>query len=75
MFGKKQIKKTVKIEGMHCEHCAKQVENALKELANVKKVKVNLKKQEASLVLEKEIDNKAIIEAVENIDFKVTDIL
>ncbi len=75
MFGKNQIKKTIKIEGMHCEHCAKKVENALAELDNVKKAKVNLKKQEASLVLEKEIDNKVITEAIENIDFKVTDIL
>ncbi len=75
MFGRNQIKKTIKIEGMHCEHCAKKVENALSELANVKKAKVNLKKQEASLVLEKEIDNKVITEAIENLDFKVTDIL
>ena len=75
MFGKNQIKKTIKIEGMHCEHCAKKVENALSELDNVKKAKVNLKKQEASIVLEKEIDNKVITEAIENIDFKVTDIL
>ena len=60
---------------MHCEHCAKKVENALSELDNVKKAKVNLKKQEASLVLEKEIDNKVITEAIENLDFKVTDIL
>ena len=75
MFGKSQIKKTIKIEGMHCEHCAKKVEKALAELDNVKKAKVNLKKQEASIVLEKEIDNKVITEAIENIDFKVTDIL
>ena len=75
MFGRNQIKKTIKIEGMHCEHCAKKVENALSELDNVKKAKVNLKKQEASLVLEKEIDNKVITEAIENLDFKVTDIL
>ena len=75
MFGRNQIKKTIKIEGMHCEHCAKKVENALSELDNVKKAKVNLKKQEASLVLEKEIDNKVLTEAIENLDFKVTDIL
>ncbi len=75
MFGRNKIKKTIKIEGMHCECCAKKVENALSELDNVKKAKVNLKKQEASLVLEKEIDNKVITEAIENLDFKVTDIL
>ena len=75
MFGRNQIKKTIKIEGMHCEHCAKKVETALSNLDNVKKVKVNLSKKQADMTLEKEIDDKLIKDAIAELDFKVTDIL
>ncbi len=36
-------KYVIKIEGMHCEHCAKKVEEELKEF----QCRVNLKKKEA----------------------------
>ncbi len=75
MFGQRKIKKTIKIEGMHCEHCAKKVETALSNLDNVKKVKVNLAKKQADMTLEKEIDDKLIKDAISELDFKVTDIL
>lgn len=74
MFGKKDQKKTIKIEGMHCEHCAKKVEGALCNLENVKKAKVNLKKNQAEITLTKDIDNDLITKTIEEIDFKVTDI-
>ena len=73
MFGKKE-KKTIKIEGMHCSHCAKKVEEALSSIESVKKVKVNLSKGEAVLISEKEIDNALIKNKITELDFKVTDI-
>ncbi|MBR4694420.1 MAG: heavy-metal-associated domain-containing protein [Bacilli bacterium] len=73
MFGKKE-KKKVKIEGMHCSHCVKRVEEALSSLDTVKKVKVNLSKGEADIISEKEISNDLIKNKIEELDFKVTDI-
>ena len=51
MYGKK-YKKTISIEGMHCEHCAKKVEETFKSIEGVNKVKVNLLKKEAIISLE-----------------------
>ena len=48
MFSKN--KKTISIEGMHCEHCAKKVENTLSSIEGVNKVKVNLSKKEAIII-------------------------
>jgi copper chaperone len=36
-------KKTLKVEGMSCDHCAKAVTKALSDLSGVTKVKVDLK--------------------------------
>ena len=41
-------KKTIKINGMSCEHCAAAVTKALSDLAGIKKVKVDLKAKTAS---------------------------
>jgi copper ion binding protein len=41
-------KKTLKVEGMSCEHCVKAVTKALSQLSGVKKVKVDLKGASAS---------------------------
>ena len=73
MFGKKE-KKKIKIEGMHCSHCVKRVEDALSSIENVKKVKVNLSKGEAEIISEKEINNDLIKDKITELDFKVTDI-
>lgn len=70
LFSKKQV---VKIEGMHCENCAKKVEGCLSTIPEVKKVKINLKKQEAVLTADQEIDLKKIKESLKETDFKVTE--
>ena len=41
-------KKTLKVEGMSCEHCVKAVTEALDDLSGVKQVKVDLKGASAS---------------------------
>lgn len=73
MFSKK-IKKVVKIEGMHCEHCSKKVTETLSSLAGVTNVKVNLSKKEAVITSTSEIDNNAIKEAIASLDFQVIEI-
>ena len=43
-------KKTVKISGMHCEHCVKSVTEAINKIEGAS-AKVNLKKEEAVVSL------------------------
>ena len=42
MFSKK-IKKTIKVDGMHCEHCANKVINALENIEGIEKFVINPK--------------------------------
>ena len=69
------MKKTIKREGMSCEHCAKKVELALKSIAEVKKVKVQLKKKEAIVTLDASVDNQVLTSAIESLGYQVTEIL
>ena len=74
MFGKK-IRTIIKIEGMSCCHCANKVEKTLKGIPNVKSVKVNLTKKEAVIVSCKSIEQILIKEIIENLDYKIIDIV
>ena len=67
MLGKK-IK--VNIEGMHCSHCAKRVEETLKNIDNIKSVKVNLDKKNATITYKNEINIDDIKKEIENLDFE-----
>lgn len=73
MFGKK-YKKIISIEGMHCEHCAKKVEETFKTIEGVNKVKVNLSKKEATIISTIELNNKNIEDSFKDLDFKITNI-
>ena len=73
MFSKSN-KKTISIEGMHCEHCAKKVESTLNSIEGVDKVKVNLSKKEAIITSKVEIDNQAIQDSFKELDFTITEI-
>ena len=66
------MKQEIKIEGMHCEHCAAKVEAALSALDGVKKVKVKLAKGIAKL--DGEVSDEAIKSAVSEAGFTVTGI-
>jgi len=65
------MKKTIVIEGMHCEHCVSRVTKALSELG--KAVKVDLKAGKA--VLDTAADNETLKNAVEDLGFDVIKIL
>ena len=68
LFNKKQI---VKIDGMHCNHCASRVEKCISSIPEVKKVKVNLNKKEAQITADQNIDLELIKESLKETDFKV----
>lgn len=65
--------RVIHIEGMRCNHCAANVEKALAALPNVESAKVELANKRAIIIAEanKEIDEKAIRDAVESLGFKV----
>lgn len=62
--------KTVTIEGMHCEHCAATVGNAINKLDGVA-CKVNLKKNIATVSYDRNVDDREIRQAVMNAGYNV----
>jgi len=71
----KMIKKLVEIEGMHCENCAKKVENVLYGLPEVESVEVNLSDKNAKIILNKEVDDLLIADVINSAGhYKVKDV-
>ena len=65
------MKKTIKVDGMHCNHCKMRVEKALKGLTGVTSAVVNLEAKIAEIESNAEIDDTAIEAAVDDAGFKV----
>jgi copper chaperone CopZ len=65
------MKKTIKVDGMHCNHCKMRVEKALKALTGVTSAVVNLEAKTAEIESTSEIDDKDIAAAVDDAGFKV----
>lgn len=73
MFGEKIIK-TMFIDGMHCMHCAKKVEEELKGIKQVKSVKVILEEKKAEIILKEKVDDKVLKETIENLGYNVLEV-
>ena len=69
MFGNK-ITKTIFIEGMHCAHCSKRVEEALKSIKGVKSVEISLEEKKAEVILKTDVEDEALKQSIENIGFE-----
>ena len=63
-------KKIIKIDGMHCAHCAKSVEDGLKKINGIKKVKVNLEAGEAIVSYKGEFSIKEIEQCISDLGFQ-----
>ncbi|MBQ8229566.1 MAG: heavy metal translocating P-type ATPase [Clostridia bacterium] len=80
-FGKKQennevteentMKKTLKIEGMMCQHCVAHVTKALQGVAGVTAVEVNLKKKTAVIELVEEVKDETLTAAITEAGYEV----
>ncbi len=70
----KTMKKTLKIEGMMCEHCEMHTKKALESLEGVKTAEVSHKTGTAVVTLEKEISDEALKSAVADQGYQVTDV-
>ena len=66
----KEMKETVKIRGMMCEHCENTVKKALEALPCVEKAEVSHKTGTAVLSLAGEVDEETVRKAVEDKDYE-----
>ncbi len=67
--------KTIRIEGMQCNHCKMTVEKALNSIEGVTKVEVSLEDKKAVIESNQEIKNDKIKNAILEVGFEVTEIL
>lgn len=65
--------KTVRIDGMHCEHCYARVHNVLNSMDGVS-AKVCGKKGVAKIKLEKDMDDQIFKDAIEDLGYKVVSV-
>ena len=67
------MRKTVRIEGMHCENCSSSVERHINRLDGAV-CKVNLKKHIAEIQLSRNISDEEISNIITSLDFTVSGI-
>ena len=68
------MEKTLKITGMMCGHCEARVKKALEAVEGVSEAKVSHESGTAEAILESEVADDVLKKAVEDQDYKVTDI-
>ena len=71
---KKNMTKTMKIEGMMCGHCEAAVKKALEAVAGVEAAEVSHEAGTAVVTLNAEVADEVLKKAVEDKDYKVTEI-
>lgn len=69
-----EMTKTMKIEGMMCGHCEARVKKALEALDQVEQAEVSHEKGSAVVTLKETVTDEVLKKAVEDQDYKVTDI-
>ena len=65
-----EMKKIIEIEGMHCSHCAKAVEDELLSVSGVKKAKADAEKKNAVVTVSDDVSDDALFAAVKKAGFK-----
>ena len=65
------MKKTMKIEGMMCQHCVAHVTKALEGIEGVAKAEVNLKKKTAVVELSEAVNDETLSAAVTEAGYEV----
>lgn len=66
------MKKTIRIEGMHCGNCTGRVEKALTALPGVESVEVSLEGKSATVVVDIFVTDDILKSTVEGLGFTVT---
>lgn len=68
------FRKQIQIEGMHCDNCKNSVEKAINAIEGAAAI-VNLKNHTAEVVLEKQMPDEMLVQAVEKAGFHVKSIV
>ena len=71
----KSYKVKLLVEGLHCKHCAKVVEDKVKEISGVKSVKVILAKGEVLVKSSLEIADDDLNNIFGSLDYELKEIL
>ena len=66
--------KILKIKGMSCNHCVNHVKAALEDLAEVTSANVNLEQETATVEFTKEVEDKKLIELIDEEGYELTEI-
>ncbi len=72
--GDNTMQKTISIEGMMCGHCEATVKKSLEAIDGVEEAVASHEKNEAVVTLSKEVSDDVLKKAVEDKDYKVTEI-
>lgn len=65
-------RKTLKVQGMTCNHCVMRVQKALKAVPGVQDAQVDLQKAEAAVTFdESKVDTSKLATAVVNAGYKI----
>ena len=68
------MKKIISVTGMHCNHCAKAVQDALAAIDGVTKAKADHEKGTATVSMKSDVDDKLLIEAINQKGFEAGEI-
>lgn len=68
------MKKTLRIEGMSCDHCVMHVKNALLEIEGVIDVVVNLNLKTAIVTSKQDIEVSKLDKAIDEAGYKLTNV-
>jgi copper ion binding protein len=68
------VKKTLRIEGMSCNHCVNHVKNALLEIEGIIDVEVNLNSKTAVVISKQDIDDSEFEKAIDEAGYKLTNV-
>ena len=66
-----ELRRTVKVKGMMCEHCESRVKKALEALPQVESAEADHKTGTVDVVLKSAVENGIIKKVIENEDYKV----
>ena len=72
---KKNMVKTMTIEGMMCPHCERRVKKTLEALPQVREAQVNWQEGTAVVTLQEKVDDSVLKKAVEDQDYPVISIV
>lgn len=70
MFNKKN-KTILKVNGMHCEGCAKRIINSLKLIDGVSDVKVDLKNKDVIIYIDDSVNIEILKNIINNLGYEV----